>query len=151
LSNPADRALLKEMMGMKKRMDSLYAESCAERVQGPSTDESTSVWQPLVDVYETGSDWTAVVDLPGVDEEHLEVNAEPSRLIIQGTRYGSPKQPDDAVAVRNERPLGRFRRELALPENLSRDQVKAELNRGVLTVQIAKKAQAVRKIIVRHD
>jgi HSP20 family protein len=151
LSNPADRALLQELMGMKKRMDSLYAESCAERLQEPSTEEHCSDWQPLVDVYETDSDWTAVVDLPGVVEENLEVNAEPSRLIIQGTRYGCAKQPDDTTAIRTERPTGRFRRELALPENLSGDQVKAELNRGVLTVQIAKQVQASRKITVRHD
>ena len=151
MSNPADKALLEELMGMKKRMESLYAESFAENMPESSTEDHSSVWQPLVDVYETESEWTAVVDLPGVVEENLEVNVESSRLIIQGTRYGSAKQPDDAVAIRNERPLGRFRRELALPENLSGDQVKAEINRGVLTVQIAKQAQAVRKITVRHD
>lgn len=151
MNKPADRALLEELMGMKKRMDSLYAERFAERLQESSTDDPYPVWQPLMDVYETEAVWTAVVDLPGVVEENLEVKVERSRLVIQGTRSGSPKQPDDATAIRNERPTGRFHRELALPENLSGDQIKAELNRGVLTVQIAKKAQAGRKITVRHD
>jgi HSP20 family protein len=151
LTKLADRALLEELMGMKKRMDSLYAERFTERTQESSGDDHSSVWKPLVDVYETEGDWNAVVDLPGVVEENLVVNVERSRLVIQGTRYSSATAPDDATAIRNERPMGRFRRELVLPEKLIGDQVKAELNRGVLTVKIAKKAEAARKITVRHD
>ncbi len=151
MANPGSKALIDELMSMKKRMESLYAESVGKTPVGCSDDGGDAVWQPLVDVYETDDAWLALVDLPGVLEEDLEVKVEHSRLVIEGRRTGIRQRADDDSAIRRERPQGKFRCDLVLGEDLQVDQVKAELNRGVLTVEIARKIQTARKIMVRHD
>jgi len=151
LTRAENQEFLEELMVMKKRMESLYAESVAKLAQESSADAQTPVWLPLADVYETEDAWAAVVDLPGVLEENLEVKVERSRLVIQGTRDRLARQLHDGTGMQGERPVGRFCRELTLPENLAGDQIRATLNRGVLTVEIAKKVHPVRKIAVRHD
>jgi HSP20 family protein len=151
LSMMGTKALVEELIDMKKRMEGLYAESVGKVERGPATQDQSPAWQPSVDVYECDATWTVVADLPGVLEENLEVKVERSCLVIQGTRDGLVTDSGHGEAVQSERPHGGFFRELALPDGLAADQVKAELNRGVLTVEIAKKVHAGRKITVRHE
>jgi len=146
-----NRALVEELIGMKKRIEGLYAESTGKGECNAEPRDESPAWQPLVDVYESDATWTVVADLPGVLEENLEVKVERFCLVIQGTRVGLVTDSGRGETVQSERPHGGFFRELALPDGLAADQVKAELNRGVLTVEIAKKVHAGRKITVRHE
>jgi HSP20 family protein len=151
LSLMEKKALVEELIGMKQRMEGLYAESTGKRERKPEPQDESPAWQPLVDVYESDAAWMAVADLPGVLEEKLEVKVEGSDLVIQGTRSGLVKDAGQGKIVQSERPQGRFARKLVLPDGLAMDLVKAELNRGVLIVEIAKNVDAGRKIPVRRE
>ena len=43
-------------------------------------------WTPAADIYETESGFLLAMDLPGIDREALEIDADDNRLIVKGTR-----------------------------------------------------------------
>ena len=72
-------------------------------------------------------------DVPGVDREDIDVTVENDELTITAER---PWRDDDHTVVAAERPHGTFRRQLMLGDTLDIEELKADLDRGVLTVTI---------------
>lgn len=144
--------MVDEILHMKKRMDALYR-SCLEAARrGPDPDEGEGKarpWEPAVDVYEDERTWIAVVDLPGVSEKDLLVEAAEGEIFIRGTR--TPREPAGMKAVLRERSCGPFQRRLAMPREAVQDGVSAEFRDGVLTIRVPKKEADSRKIMVRSD
>jgi len=91
----------------------------------------------------------AEIDLPDLDPEKLEVTvAEGNTLTIAGERTA----PDvkGAVWVRQERPYGRFSRQVTLPVLVDPDKVEASYAHGVLKLTLPKsEAAKPRKINVK--
>lgn len=91
----------------------------------------------------------AEVDLPDIDPAKLEVTvAEGNALTIQGER--SAPDIKGAVWVRQERPYGRFTRQLTLPLLVDPDKIEASYEHGVLKLTLPKsEAAKPRKIAVK--
>ena len=70
-------------------------------------------WSPPVDVREHPARYTIVADLPGVEPTTLEVTARGNVLTITGARRD--RIHTGGVPVRLERPTGKLRRSLQLP------------------------------------
>ncbi|MDB5313408.1 MAG: Hsp20/alpha crystallin family protein [Gemmataceae bacterium] len=102
-----------------------------------------------VNVWEDDQALYVEVDLPGVDPAKLDVTVtEGNQLTIQGERAA----PDIAGAtwVRQERPIGPFVREVALPALVDADKVEAGYENGVLRLTLPKhEAVKPRKIQVK--
>jgi HSP20 family protein len=79
-------------------------------------------------------------DLPGVDEESLNLDVERNVLTVHATR---PDLDSDREMVSAERPRGVFSRQLFLGETLDTDQIQASYNSGVLrlTIPVAERAK----------
>lgn len=151
LNMPTKKVLLDELMGMKKRMDRLYAESFTKPPEESGSQPQSERWRPLADVVETDDAWVVLLDLPGVMEEDLEVRVDESQLIIQGIRNRSTALSEKKGIYFEERPVGRFFRELIPPDSFVGGEVTAELNKGVLTVTMRKGAVQPRKIKVQPE
>ncbi len=104
-------------------------------------------WTPPVDLYETGSEYTLVAELPGLARDQIEIHAEDHRITIRGER--TPGQVPCEQYHRVERGHGRFSRAFALPESIDVDRVAADLKDGILTVTIPKSAPTARRIAVK--
>lgn len=144
--------MVDEILHMKKRMDALYRRCLEAARRGPDPDEGEGKarpWEPAVDVYEDERTWIAVVDLPGVSEKDLLVEAAEGDILIRGTR--TPREPVGMKAVLRERSCGPFQRRLAMPGEAVQDGVSAEFRDGVLTIRVPKKEADSRKIMVRSD
>ena len=76
------------------------------------------------------------IDLPGVDASDIDLQMEDGELRITADR--KPVQGDAERIVLQERPYGRVERCVELPWAVAEDGVVAQLNRGVLTVQLTK-------------
>jgi HSP20 family protein len=74
------------------------------------------------------------VDLPGVDENDVELTVERNVVNIRTQRRPAHKEGDEVII--DERPQGTFARQLFLGDNLKTDELSAEFNRGVLTLII---------------
>jgi HSP20 family protein len=111
----------------------------------PST---MSVWQPSVDVRETGDGLVVSAELPGIRKEDVTVTVENGVLTISGEKtqeFQEGKEADSYHLV--ERVYGRFERSFALPRSVEQDSVKARFENGVLEIDLAKTPQAKPKQI----
>jgi HSP20 family molecular chaperone IbpA len=71
-------------------------------------------WEPPVDILETEREVIALVALPGVNPDQVDVAVEGNDLVVAGTRV-LPAELSSAVIHRLELPQGRFERRLRLP------------------------------------
>jgi HSP20 family protein len=84
------------------------------------------------------------VDLPGVDRDAVDVTVERNQLRISAER----KAPEQSREYwHNERSYQRVERAVLLPETANADSIEAELKDGVLSVKLAKRAEAQPKKI----
>jgi HSP20 family protein len=91
---------------------------------------------PAVDMVRDGSDVLITLELPGVDiDKDVDIEVGPRRLSISGERTSESEKTEGRFMVRELR-SGSFRREFALPEHVSADDVEASYDRGLLTVRV---------------
>ncbi len=88
---------------------------------------------PAVNIYDDGEAFRLRAELPGVDEEDLEIEVEGDEVTIRGGRNIAPPE-EGANWHRREREGGKFRRTVTLPRRIDPDGVTARLNLGVLDV-----------------
>src|SRR6476469_3583688 len=78
---------------------------------------------PPINVFQQGDDILAIVELPGVDKDELQIQAKENTLRISGKKVVN--YPQGSVH-RRERVFGQFDRTLSLPIQLDPDSIKAE-------------------------
>ena len=87
-----------------------------------------------MDAYRRGDAVFVHFDLPGVDPSSIEITAERNTLTVEAERRWSHEATEQIIA--QERPEGRFARQLMLGDHLAVDDVKASYDDGVLTLEI---------------
>jgi HSP20 family protein len=109
-----------------------------DRAFGSLTESSGSqsgTWYPAIDVNENNGQVQVHAELPGIKPEDVHVEIANDILTIHGERK-SEHQHQIGKAYRSERRYGEFYREIALPEGVNADEVKASFNHGVLEISI---------------
>lgn len=109
-----------------------------ERAMTPVESEPFSDWTPATDVKETSRETVVYVDLPGMDEDEIEINLVGRSLRISGTRDFDHDSEDVEDYVALSRPFGRFDCRIALGGDIAFDAVTAKYKRGILKVRIPK-------------
>ena len=99
-----------------------------------------SGWTPALDLYQNSDNVVAVVELPGMRKEDIEISLHDGMLTIAGERQSSPA--DGENAERTERFSGKFRRSVSLPTRVESGKVSATYKDGVLTVTLPKAEEA---------
>lgn len=108
-------------------------------------------WTPAVDIREEPEAFVLLVDVPGVDPEHIEVFMDNNVLTIKGARHDITKE-EKKNYFRLERTKGEFYRRFTLPDTADAEQVSAKTRQGVLIVSIGKKKlHQARKIEIAHE
>ena len=107
-------------------------------------------WTPLVDIYETSSEFVLTAEVPGISRDQIDIKAEDNRVVIRGERT---TEASGSVACeqyhRVERGHGRFSRAFTLPELIDVDAVTADLREGLLTVTLPKaRSRGARRVNV---
>lgn len=100
-----------------------------------------SAFAPAFEVKETNDAFVVKADVPGVEEKDLDVSLHNGVLTISGHRASEEKKEGEAYAL-YERQYGSFTRSFALPDVADGERTEAKLDAGVLTLTIAKKAEA---------
>jgi HSP20 family protein len=99
---------------------------------------------PKIDVSETDNEIQIAAEMPGIDQNNVEVLLEDDRLIIRGDKKEAREDKDRNYHVR-ERVPGIFSRTLPLPFAPDPNQVKAEFKDGVMTITIPKPQEVKQK------
>lgn len=101
--------------------------------------EGTTFWKPEVDIYEDAEGLYFQVELPGIEQENVEISVENDNLILKGKR---PKpELENKKYHRIERSYGEFQRMFNIPVNVDGEKVKASLKNGILTISLPKKEE----------
>jgi HSP20 family protein len=105
----------------------------ARRASDWLQDATTSMGPfPPINVFQQGEDYLAIIELPGVNKDDLEVQAKENLIRISGKKTINYKE---GVSVhRRERVSGEFDRTLSIPVQVDPDGIKAEFRDGVLAL-----------------
>lgn len=106
---------------------------------------------PAVDIVEREKDYQITAELPGMDEKDIEVKVSNDMLTIKGEKKLEREEKKKDYYL-SERSYGEFRRSFWLPESVDREKIEANFAKGVLTITIPKKPEAIaeeRKIPIK--
>ena len=104
-----------------------------------------SGWTPALDLYQNNDNIVAVVELPGMRKEEIEISLQDGTLSISGER--KEERSNENGATRTERSTGKFRRSITLPTRVDANKVNATYKDGILTVTLPKAEEAKPKQI----
>ncbi len=103
---------------------------------------------PNLELGETDKEVRITAELPGLDENNVEITLEEGVLTLRGEKKS---ETDDRDRGYTERSYGRFERRISLPRGIERDKASATFRNGVLAITLPKSAVAnenVRRIPV---
>jgi HSP20 family protein len=135
---------LSTMQDRINRMNRLFRESY--NAEGPEEALTTTSFAPPVDIYEDEHNITLKLEVPGIDEKDIDVRIENTTLTVHGERKIEKEEKEENFR-RVERQYGEFTRSFTLPSSVDPGQVTADYAKGVLKINLAKKAEAKPKQI----
>ena len=131
------RSSFEDVAGLQKRLNSIFNDF-AGVVDNSSASAS---FVPAVDVYEDAEKLVLKLEIPGVKPENLDIKLENQSLVIKGERkFESNEKAENFHRI--ERRFGSFVRSFTLPQTVDSESVTATTDAGVLTISLAKKAEA---------
>ena len=96
--------------------------------------------RPAANLWEDGDTLMAEMELPGVQDDQVDISVAGGELSIEVKR---PDAHEEGVVYhRRERPSGDFRRMIRLPADVDSSKVEAQLRDGVLTISLPKAESA---------
>jgi HSP20 family protein len=105
-------------------------------------------WHPDVEVCEQDDQVRVCIDVPGIDEAHLQVEIDRGTLVVRGERQD--ERASDPGRRRTELHYGAFTRRIPLPEGIDSDSARAVLRNGVLEVRIPLHRREPHRVPVQH-
>jgi HSP20 family protein len=94
---------------------------------------------PRVNIRDTDKAVEITVEVPGVDQEDIDISIENGALTIRAEAQEERESSDERYSMR-EVGLARFERTIPIPEGLDIDNATAALRNGMLTISIPKSA-----------
>jgi HSP20 family molecular chaperone IbpA len=111
---------------------------------------SRKVFLPKVDIYETKDSIVLIADMPGVDENHVDMTLEKNILTINGRV--EPQGFPGYGAAYAEYDVGDYQRAFTISDEVDRDRIDARVKNGVLRVTLHKAEQVkARKIAIKAE
>lgn len=134
----------REYSTLQDRMNRLFRDSYGN--EGREESLTTSTFAPPVDVYEDEHNITLKIEVPGTDEKDIDVRLENNTLTVHGERKFEKEEKEENYR-RVESQYGSFTRSFTLPTTVDAEKVSATYDKGVLKIELAKKAEAKPKQI----
>ncbi len=125
-----------------QREEPVVGEMAQDRTEQPEA------YIPPIDIHEAPDGLKLEADLPGANEQSLQIQLEDNVLSLYA-KVDSPA-PEGARLLHEEYRLGDYRRSFILSDEVDRERIAAELKNGVLTLFLPKAERArTRRIEIR--
>ena len=100
----------------------------------------TNATAPAINVIEDEKDYKVEVAAPGMNKEDFKVNVTDDNYLVLTVEKKNDSKDEDKKRkyLRREFSYHKFEQSLALPEDVNKDEIKASVNDGVLTIDIPK-------------
>jgi HSP20 family protein len=139
---------IRDLVTLQDRMNRLFQEAAEKRSRGEGESEQEierADWIPAADIYESETEYSIVIDLPGINRGALEISLDNDRLTIRGERT-----LENEGQHRTERPSGRFLRKFGVPATVDQKAIAADYKDGELRVHLPKrKEQKTRRVEIK--
>src|ERR1700693_4710624 len=109
----------------------LEARQASEWMEGATTGMGS---YPPINMFQQGDDFVAIIELPGVEKQDLEIKAKENTIRISGKK--TIKYAEGVSVHRRERVGGVFDRTLSVPIQIDANGITAEYRDGVLALFI---------------
>ena len=96
---------------------------------------------PRIDVHETDKAFTVDAELPGMDEDDIELTLSDGLLTLKGEKKEEKDEKKKDYYL-YERHYGSFKRTFRVPDSVEQDKVAANFKKGVLSITMPKSAKA---------
>ncbi len=118
----------------------------ARESMGDPGSESPSRTLPM-DIVEQDDSYIIMANLPGFDKRDVQLTTRKDHLVIEAKH--SEQEAEEELKLRySERFSGGYSRAVHLPETIDRENIKAAMVDGVLTITIPKHNHANKEIVV---
>jgi len=137
------RSPLQDVAVLQNRLNSIFSDFG----RADAADELTAgSFVPAVDVYEDAQKLVLKLEVPGIKQENLDIHIDNQTLTVKGERKLEVDEKEENFH-RIERRYGSFVRSFGLPQTVDANAVTANYDAGVLSISLAKKAEAKPKQI----
>jgi len=102
---------------------------------------------PALNVGGTDDTIEVVIFAPGVNPADLQVTIDKGLLSVSGNRQSTMGDRENVTVYAQERPVGKFRRIVELPQEVDPDRVEARYTDGCLRVSVHKRASSKPRLI----
>jgi HSP20 family protein len=108
-------------------------------------------WWPPLDIYETDDDFLVVVEVGGIPEGSLSLQAEGHTVTVSGERPDPVTELGEPLRCVHHREIdhGIFERKIILPTGVDASRVSASLSGGVLEIRLPKQAEVPAVLVSR--
>jgi len=133
------RSPLADMAVLQNRLNSIFNDFSLP--EGEQESLAMGSFIPPVDIYEDAHQLVLKLEVPGIQQDALDVHVENQTLTVKGERKFEKDEKEENFH-RIERRYGSFVRTFTLPQTVDTGEVKASYDAGVLTISLAKKGAA---------
>jgi HSP20 family molecular chaperone IbpA len=120
-----------------------------QSTEGVERTRTGRVYIPRADIYSTADDYIIIADMPGVDENSIDVTLDRDVLEINGF-VEPPQQLENYNLAYAEYGIGDYQRRFNIPDEIDRDQIEATMKDGVLRIKLPKALEVkTKKIAVK--
>jgi len=119
---------------MQREMSKLFENLNQEE----STSETLKSFSPRVDIIENEASYSLTAELPGVEEEDINIAVRDNNLTISAEKKSSIEKDSEGKHY-IERSYGKFERIFALGDQVNEDGIEASFRNGVLHLTLPKK------------
>jgi HSP20 family protein len=140
-------SLIKEFNNLRQQMDKLFDDIVHEQPHlGILAKAGETPWSPAIELQETETELLLKAQLPGIKPENLDIQVSENAVFLSGEHQEETKTNEKGV-FRSEFHYGQFKRVIPLPAAIKREQVKAEMGSGLLTLTMLKTTPAVPNLV----
>jgi len=123
-----------------RAFDRLFEDFFGDRDWWPLAPVAEGTFAPRVDVREKDKEVVVTAELPGLEEEDVEVELSDEGLTIRGEKKQEQEERGEGY-YRAERTYGAFQRFIDLPCEVDGEKAEAEFRNGILTVILPKRPE----------
>jgi HSP20 family protein len=131
-------SLIKEFNNLRQQLDCLFDDIVREQPHlGILAKARETPWTPAIELQETETTLLLKAQLPGIKPAELDIQVSENAVFLAGEHREETKTDEQGI-FRSEFHYGQFKRVIPLPTSILREQVKAEMSAGLLTLTMLK-------------
>lgn len=135
---PARREASDPLVRMHREMDRMFEDFFGPAFAMRGGDANAFLLKPNVDIAESRKAYRITVEVPGIEEDEIDLTVDGDDLIISGEK-SQDTEDDEEGYHRIERAYGQFRRILTLPGDADVDAIQARFKNGVLKINVPRR------------